>query len=504
MGSCIQKISRYCTSIAAVKYEYVILIFIIALGLYISWIPRQTGILPVHLDEWFHMACARHILIQGDAVDLIDPFYGGQPWLFQFAERGFHLLLGVVQKITGLDWLLIFRYMPSIIFTMTILAAYIMGKRRGFGLESAFFVSLLPTTIGILGPAFLVPVATGLLFIPLSSFIIHNIDNWKGPIVLALFIFFLLTIHAYTAIAVAIVCFPYLLLNAKQNWKSSLRSGLALLLPFLISYPFAFQFANPVLDKISDPHEISTYVDFPWLVDSLGYITLGLCLVGTFFIGIRSNRQNTGLLFGFFILLALVVVYYQFHYGITGLYERGLLYALLIASIIAGMGLADLRKIEINFSLLPNIPHRIVKYGQTVIIGVMVLLVVIIIVPQRQSTPYYKMIDESDYEVFCWIGENYGGQKLKALLDPWKGTAFTAVTGLRVTSRIIMAPAEIDDMIYEFLDNECRNTKFLVDNDISLVYTRQSCTNPNLVKVHEGVYIFTDNLTPGIPSGFTP
>ena len=108
------------------------------------------------------------------------------------------------------------------------------------------------------------------------------------------------------------------------------------------------------------------------------------------------------------------------------------------------------------------------------------------------------MIDERDYQVFCWIKETYGGQQLRALLDPWKGTAFTAVTGLRVTSRIIMASTEIDDKIYEFLANECQDTKFLIDHDISLVYTRQSCSNPDLIKVHEGTYILKGNSTPGI------
>ena len=174
MRSNIQKTCEYIIKIVETKYEYFILILIIVLGIYIAWIPRQTGILPIHLDEWFGMACAKQILIQGDTADLIDPFYGGQPWFFQFAERGFHLLLGVLQKITGMDWLSIYRYIPSVIFVMTILATYIMGKRLGFGLESAFFVSLLPTTVGILGPTFLVPVATGLLFVPLSLFTIHN------------------------------------------------------------------------------------------------------------------------------------------------------------------------------------------------------------------------------------------------------------------------------------------------------------------------------------------
>src|SRR4030042_5712401 len=493
MRSCIQKIRDKFNKITATKYEYFILLLIIVLGIYIAWVPRQTSILPVHLDEWFGMACARQILTQGSAVNLTDPFYGGQPWLTQFAERGFHLLLGVLQKISGLEWLVIFRYIPGVIFIMTILATYILGKRRGFGLESAFFVSLFPTTVGILGPAFLVPVATGLLFIPLSLFIIHNIYTCKGAIVLALFIFFLLSFHAYTAVAVVVVCFPYLLINTKENWKSSVRFGLALLLPFLISYPFASQFVNPILAGIFDPHEISLYIDFPWLVDSLGFITHGLSLIGVFSISIRSDRQNFGLLVGFIVLLVLIVVYYQFHYGITGLYERGLLYALLVASIIAGTGLAALRKMEVNFSFLAGIPRRIIKYGQLAMVAVLVILVVITLVPQRQSTQYYEMIDESDYQAFCWIGKHYRDQNIKALVDPWKGTAFSAVTGLRVTSRILMAPTEIDHEISEFLDNECRNTTFLVDNNIGLVYTRQSCSNPNLIRVHDNVYIISED-----------
>jgi hypothetical protein len=364
-----------------------------------------------------------------------------------------------------------------------------MGKRQGFGLESAFFVSLLPTTVGILGPAFLVPVAMGLLFIPLSLFIIHNIENWKGTFVLVIFMFFLLSFHAYTAIAVVVICLPYLLLKVKGNRKSCVRFGLALLLPFLISYPIASQYVHQILTGFYDPHEISAYVDFPWLVDSLGYITFGTCLVGIFFIGIRPNKRNLGLLFGFFVLLILLIVYYRFHFGITGLYERGLLYALLVANTLAGVGLAAFRKIELYFTYSTRIPRHIIQYGQIILAGTLIVLVVITVIPQRQSTQYYQMIDEGDYQVFCWIRENYRAQNIKVLIDPWKGTAFTAVTGLKVTRRIIMAPTETDYEIYEFLDNECQDTTFLVDNGVSLVYTRQDCSNPDLVRIYDNVYV---------------
>jgi hypothetical protein len=187
--------------------------------------------------------------------------------------------------------------------------------------------------------------------------------------------------------------------------------------------------------------------------------------------------------------MILIVIYFRFHYGITGLYERGLLYTLLLANIISGAGLAALRKTDFHFSFFKGNPHRIIRYGRIILVGLLVILVVITVVPQRQSTPYYKMIDNSDYQAFCRIRKHYGDRNIKALVDPWKGTAFTAVTGLRVTSRIIMAPTETDYGIYEFLDNECQNTGFLVDNDVSLIYTRQSCSNPDLLEVHDHVYI---------------
>ena len=61
-----------------------------------------------------------------------------------------------------------------VIFIITILSVYIMAQREGFGWEAALFTCLIPTTIGILGPAFTVPVAMGLLFTPLLIFLAFN------------------------------------------------------------------------------------------------------------------------------------------------------------------------------------------------------------------------------------------------------------------------------------------------------------------------------------------
>ena len=99
------------------------------------------------------------------------------------------------------------------------------------------------------------------------------------------------------------------------------------------------------------------------------------------------------------------------------------------------------------------------------------------------------MIDEKDYQAFVWVKENVGDRYGKAILDPWKATAFSAVTGRAVYTRIHGYPMESDELAYKFLENGCRGTSFLRKNGISIVYTQNSVDNPDLVR-QEMKYIY--------------
>jgi len=98
------------------------------------------------------------------------------------------------------------------------------------------------------------------------------------------------------------------------------------------------------------------------------------------------------------------------------------------------------------------------------------------------------MIDEVDYQAFVWIEDNVGEEYEKAVLDPWKATAFAAITGKHIYTKILDYPRPTDKMAKEFLD-DCSNTDFLKENGISIVYTRWVCDNPDLVQVREYVYL---------------
>jgi hypothetical protein len=99
------------------------------------------------------------------------------------------------------------------------------------------------------------------------------------------------------------------------------------------------------------------------------------------------------------------------------------------------------------------------------------------------------MIDEEDYQAFAWIRDNIDNTYNRALLDPWKATAFVAITQKSVYTRIHVSPLPRDLEAYQFLDNGCRDTAFLRDNRVSIVYTRDACDNPDLVEVRENVYL---------------
>jgi hypothetical protein len=99
------------------------------------------------------------------------------------------------------------------------------------------------------------------------------------------------------------------------------------------------------------------------------------------------------------------------------------------------------------------------------------------------------IIDDADYQAFVWIRDNLDEQYEKAVMDPWKGAAFAAITEKYVYSWISAYPTERDKQARAFLENDCRDTAFLKENGISIVYTRWVCDNPDLVPVRENVYL---------------
>lgn len=486
------------------QFEHLILLLILGLAFYTAFIPHLNYSYPLHVDEWVHLARSQAML-QADSSTFADPFSGGGTvGLSSNLEAGFQLFWGVFQQLSGLSWMTIFRYFPGIIFIITVLSVYIMARREGFGWEAAFFTCLLPTTVGILGPAFLVPVSTGLLFTPLILFLAFNFKTGWSYLLIFILISFLLAIHAPSAISPIIVLTPYILLNLKGNFKHSLGIVLALLLPFLIVFPWIFDLLLPTAKSLLISRSPTEYVQLPKIILTYGYPPIAVFLLGAFLLAIRGGKKNYGLVLGLLTLLLMLVTFFTFHYGVPIMYERGLMYMMLMISIVAGAGLAGVKNLRLptrvnTWLRVPLITRNVGRF----LCLVLVVIILIISIPDRLDTPYYHMIDSEDYQAFVWIKDNINEGYDKAILDPWKATAFTAITGKQVFTRIHAYPIAKDNKAYDFLSSGSTDTIFLRGNRISIIYTRvyeggpkgnveYSSDNPDLVAVAKNVYLLKE------------
>lgn len=75
------------------------------------------------------------------------------------------------------------------------------------------------------------------------------------------------------------------------------------------------------------------------------------------------------------------------------------------------------------------------------------------------------------------------------MLDLWKTTALTTITGKHIYTRIHAYPKDKGKEAYAFLESVCIDTAFLNENGIFIVYRRELCSNPNLVQVRNNVYL---------------
>jgi hypothetical protein len=466
---------------------------VMALAFYLAFIPHQAYPYPVHIDDWVHLANAEAIMKAG-SVAYTEPFFGrGMVGLGSNLELGFQLFWGVFQSISGIDWMTIFRFFPPVLLAVTVLAVYVMARRMGFGWEAAFFAALVPTTVGILGPAFLVPVAMGLLFVALGIFVAFTFRGWRSYLALFVLTCFLVAIHAPSAICLVIILAPYVLLNIRGNFRHSLGTGLALAVPFLAPFPWIFGMLGPTAGRLLTQQPLPDFIDFPMVIKTFGYIPVALCLLGTLTLAFKGGRRNYGLVLGFLALLLMLVIFYVFHYGVSIMYERGLMFMMLMTGILAGAGLMAVRKVRWPAWLHPPAwAGRATRYLSWTAAAGLVAATLFIGIPARSSLPYYHMIDTAEYRDFVWIRDNVDAGYDRAILDPWKATPFAALTGKYVYTRIHAYPTGTDVAASRFLSEGCTDTAFLRKNDISIVYTRGKVNNPDLTEVREGVYLLKD------------
>ncbi|MFH1031674.1 MAG: hypothetical protein V1767_03815 [Chloroflexota bacterium] len=267
-----------------------------------------------------------------------------------------------------------------------------------------------------------------------------------------------------------------------------------------MSYPRYFKLAIATAKGLLVQQPTTEFVILPRIIETYGYLPIGFCLLGTFLLAIKGDKKSYGLVLGLIALLLMLVTFYSLHHGVAIMYERGLMYTVLMIGIVAGAGLAGIK----NLRLFTSTTEPRANLTTQIIGGFLCLAAVtgtlVVTIPDRLNIAYYHMIDEQDYRAFTWIRDYVSQSYKKAILDPWKGTAFAAITNKAIYSRTHMAPLEKDRTAYDFLKAGSKDTAFLKSNGISIVYTRvydsgqdrnieYSSSNPNLTEAAKDTYL---------------
>jgi hypothetical protein len=474
--------------------EICILLAILAITFLITLYPHLGYPYPIHHDEWMHMTYTEAVA-RSNSMTYVDPFYGlsNINGYKDSMESGLYVLLSLVQKATGISFLDIFVYSPAFLFCLTVLAVYVLARRQGFGLEAAFFTSLLPTSIGLLGPVFMVPLSLALFLIPLLLFLAFNGRQSGSYILLFILICFLILLHPPSAAIALIMVVPFMIIILKKDLRHSIIVALSLVAPFLLLFIYLVASSFNLLALLSISP--GAYIRFPDIISGIGFVVIFFGFLGFVSLFIKFGADRWGILFGFVALLMVLLLFIRFNLGADVIYQRGLVYLQLLLSIIAGAGLAWLGSltVPVRFVKLKILSDNAGKFLTIIFAGI----ILITIVPSRLNADYYHMIDSSDYKSFGWIGKNLGREYKLALLDPWEATSFSAVAQKYTVRRIFQQREPIDNSIDSFLKNGCQDSTVLRDTGVDIIYNRYDCNNADLNKVKDRVYVLNstnDNM----------
>jgi len=488
--------------IKPLNMKYIMLIILLFFSFLMIFMPHMLNnhYLPFHVDEWIHWSNTGGIIDSGQTA-FTNRYIGSG--ITASPEVGFHISTACLHFLSGANLLTIFLFMPVIIGFLMCLTAFNIGERskRRFGLEAAFLIAFIPTTARYMGPKFYVAVSLGLLLLIFIIWI-SQLQKIQFTPILSILVIFTFFVHPVTALA----CVVFLLIYSffilfEKNYKISFLIAIFSTLPFIIFLLISTRwtmFIEYFMNALSG-EEFKLGLPRIWLsFDHLGTLTWALFIIGTYFSFTRGNAIKKTLSLLALVFIGVIGVYDIGGYGFPIIYERTFLFLFIPVIIVAGLGLREIRA-TIGLMIKDKKFKRYEKQLKNLITGVpfaICLVILIIGVNAHANIQYYEMIDEQDYETFVWIRDNIDEYRdennsiKKGVLNPYKASPFSAITGLNIVSSNMHPIYGINrqNLVYNFLRNKGIDTKFLDRYKIDLVYGH--CENENLTKIHEKVYLY--------------
>jgi hypothetical protein len=339
------------------------------------------------------------------------------------------------------------------------------------------------------GPIFLIPVNLSLIFIPMAmvfTFQLSKIKQRYQYLFLYIIITFILYAHPPTAMVLLFFLGFFLLLIFIMNDKDQKKHGLFILIITIFSCISALP--NYIIEiQTSGISSISFNFwvflnEIPYII---GFLQTLFFVLGFYYLTKFKSKKIWSILLTTIFLLINIVLFANLGINYFLPYQRTYVPLFLFMILIAAYGYT-------------RIPKFNPEYKHVLTIVLLCLLVGTIVEGISRTSAYYEIIDETDYENFLWI-KNFSSKEDIVLCDPWKARAFAPIAERTVYAVVPFGPTEkyinLTQNANEFLENNCRNTTFLLDNNISIIYTRgYQCHNPDLKQVKDDIYVINNKI----------
>lgn len=463
----------------------ILLFFILLLSAFLTYYPHLNYPYPLHVDEWYHIYVAEHIARFGSPSQL-------EIYTARFSatdvEQGFHYLLALVYAIFSpaiTQWL----YLPILFELIAVLSVYysvsvLFGDKEA--LVAALLIALLPSNVTIGGPAFLIPANLSLIFLPLAFLFLFDLVEMKpilNDFVLFLILLFLLYAHPPTAMILLVLVIIYAILSLLSMERSKAKRLFAIaILAMLLSIPNYLRYIQ-IKSGIVNAVQFNFGIYANEIPSVYGIPQTLLFLAGFYLLATTEDKKSLSLLLTTIVLILTIFVFANFNLNFIIPYQRVYIPLFLFMSVVASRGYIELLSLNKKNS-----------HAGTALFILFLLVTLALSIQSGIAAQYYHVINQQDYQSFLWIKNNLNSAAT-AVLDPWRAKAFGPITGIRVYSVIPFEPnpsyLPLLNSTYAFFLSNCTDTRFLIRNNISIVYTSSTCQNANLTLVNTNTYTFT-------------
>lgn len=396
----------------------------------------------VHVDEnmhWSRMAdVERHETLRFDGLYTSGlPGADGSVELRPLVhETGFFVALVHFQELTGIEWIVLIRFLPALWAGATAFLVWAaLRPWRGAPLAAAF-VGLIPTSARFLGPGLLVPIGFGMAWIAAALMLLPAVQRRRAGagallLLVTVWAFFIHLIAGFAVLLLLLASLPLQGRNLRSFMLLTLTSAVPLLVllnVFTAGVAWEINRVGNLPVDLTIFDQVATPFLVIWAIGCAAAFLPAARDAPTLILRATTLASLTA--FGF---LAASTALHGAHYA---LYDRWHQPFVLFATVPAAHGLvwtargaAALARRSWGYTRATPFPRR----ASTAIVTVLLLAGALTAASAGTAghlrEPYYHIVSDHDWGAFQWAADHVNETYDVYLMDPWKAPVFHAMTG---------------------------------------------------------------------------